>query len=121
MANPSPVIVPATAELIDRYYGHRPPWTVHRAFAAVLDGEPVCIAGALRDGERFVAFADIRPVMRERFVKTGLRMARRVMESYRALGVPLYALAACDVPAAERFLLHLGFQPLPNGGFVWQG
>ena len=117
----SPVIVPATSALLERYYGHRPPWTVHRAFAAVYEGEPICIGGAFRHGERFVAFADVRPIMRERFVKTGIRLAHRVLEAYREMGVPLYALADCKVEPARRFLEHIGFKPLAEEGvYAWR-
>lgn len=117
----NPIIVPATAELLERYYGRRPPWTVHRAFAVVHEGEPICVGGAFRHEDRFVAFADVRPIMRERFVKTGVRMARKVMEAYREMGVQLYATADCNVEPAKRFLEHLGFKPLPQPGvYAWQ-
>lgn len=116
----TPVIVPATYELLDRFYGKRQPYTVHRALAAVLDGEPICIGGAYRVGDRFVAFADVRPVMRERFVKTGVRMAKDVLKMYREMGVPLFAKASCDVEAAGRFLEHLGFKPLRDGVYAWR-
>jgi hypothetical protein len=71
----TPAIVPATPDLLKRFYGDAPRRTV-RALAAVLEGEPLCVAGIYRDGDRLVGFADMRPEMRERYRKTGMRMAR---------------------------------------------
>ena len=113
-----PAIVPATRELLERYYGHSQSRSV-RALAVVLDGEPICIGGTCRDGARVIAFAEIKPVMRERYRKTGLLLAKRVMAMIRETGVPVFTITDCNVEAAERFLEHLGFTKRAEGIYTW--
>lgn len=104
----SPAIVPATRDLLEQFYGHPQSRSV-RALAAVLDGKPICVAGVHCDGARYIAFAEITPLMREKYPLSGMRMARRVMQMIRDLRVPVYTAADCRVEAAHRFLEHLGF------------
>jgi acetyl-CoA carboxylase carboxyltransferase component len=114
----NPEIVPATPDLIKRFYGHAQPWTV-RAFAAVLNGEPLCIAGVGYAEGQSVVFANVKPVMRERFKKTGVRLAKCVMQLVAERGQPVIALPDCGLESAPRFLEYLGFQRLPNGVYAW--
>jgi hypothetical protein len=114
----TPTIVPATAEMIMRFTGEAPRHTV-RALAAVLDGEPLAIAGVHCDGKRHIAFASVKPVMRERYRKTGLRMARQVIAMWRSLGVPVFAVPDERIEAAPRFLRHLGFREIRKGVYAW--
>ncbi len=114
----TPDIVPATAEMFTRFTGKPPQHTV-RALAAVLDGEPLAIAGVHCDGNRHFAFASIKPVMRERYRKTGLRMARQLLQEWRDRGAPVYAVADERIEAAPRFLEHLGFREIGKGLYAW--
>lgn len=111
----SPEIVPATPELMERFYG-KPQAVTVRALAAVLDGEPLCIAGTFTQGGVTVVFANVRPEMRKRFKKTGLRLARRVMQMAQGRVV---AMPDGNVEAAARFLEHLGFTKADNGVYAW--
>lgn len=111
----TPEIVPATPELMERFYGTPQQITV-RALAAVLDGEPLCIAGTFTQGGVTVVFANVKPEMRTRFKKTGVRLARRVMETVSGRVV---AMPDGNVEAAARFLEHLGFTKSENGVYAW--
>jgi hypothetical protein len=110
--------MPATAEMFAQFTGKPLRHTV-RALAAVLDGEPLCIAGVHCDGKRYIAFASVKPVMRERYRKTGLRMARQLIQAWGALGMPVFAAADECVEAAPRFLEHLGFREIRKGVYAW--
>lgn len=114
----NPAIVPATPEILTRFYGQPQRCSV-RALAAVLDGEPICIAGTCVQGGRKVMFADVRDEMR-RYPKTGVRMAKKVMDGIRADGVPVAAMADEGVESARRFLEYLGFQPVHDGVYAWR-
>lgn len=116
----NPVIVPATPEIWERFYGE-PPAKSFRALAAVLDGAPLAIAGTYVNGDCKVAFAAVKPVMRERFRKTGVRLAHEVMAMIRASGVPVVAIADPQIEPAVRFLEHLGFEPVTEGVLAWKG
>lgn len=109
-------IVPATPELLRSFYGEPQPTT--RALVAVMDGRPICVAGVVTENGVRKAYANISDEMRK-YPKTGLRMARRVMQMISESGVTTFAKASPDVEAAERFLEHLGFKHLHSGVYKW--
>lgn len=113
----NPEIVPATPEILLAFYG-RPLKRTARAWAALLQGEPICIGGYYQDGERTIAFSDFRPIMREKFTKTAVKMALMVMDELRQEGVTVHAGADCAVEAAGRFLEYLGFHHVEKGVYL---
>lgn len=115
----SPAIVPATAMHWEQFYGAPPPRSF-RGLVAVHDGVPLAIGGTYVQGDCKVAFAAVKPEMRERFRKTGVRLAREVMAMIRASGVPVLAVADPQIEAAPRFLEHLGFHPVHEGVHAWR-
>lgn len=106
-------IVPATPEIIEAYFGH-PQSRSMKAFAAIVDGRPICIGGVKVEQGRQVAFANISKEMRK-YPVAGMKMARKVLEM---MDGPVYAMCDRNIEAAERFLDHLGFKHLE--GDVWQ-
>jgi hypothetical protein len=113
-----PEIVPATRELMERFYGH-PPRQTAQALVTLLGDEPIGVAGVYADRYgRMVCFADTRPVLRERFSKTGVRMAHRLMKMAREKGVTLWAAADSGIEPAARFLEYLGFTHVEKGVYI---
>lgn len=110
-------IVPATAELLQKFYG-RPPLVAVKALVAVYEGEPICVGGYLQTGFVAIPFTDVRPVMRERFVLTGVKMAKRVMAMVRASGLTMVARPDLAIEPSVRFLEYLGFERQDNGSYL---
>jgi N-acetylglutamate synthase-like GNAT family acetyltransferase len=103
------------------FYKSEPPYRI-KANTGLLDGEVVAIGGLgfLPDG-RVMAFADLTEPARE--IQGGLilhRFARRAIADAKASGVKrLIAQKDDSVPAAERWLKRLGFEPLDDDRMLW--
>lgn len=107
-----------TPEIAQRFFGGSPKTTA-KGFAALRDGEPLCIGGVYHSHDRTVVFANVKPEMRA-YPIAGMKLARKVMEMVKSLGVTVYAMADCDVEASGRFLEHLGFKHLEGVVYEWQ-
>lgn len=79
-----------------------------RAFVAVLNGQPIAVAGlAYERGRPAYLFSDMKPAMRP-YRRAIVRGARAMLAAMPRL--PLLAVANCDEPNAGRFLERLGFR-----------
>lgn len=111
----------ATIDDLTKFWGH-PPVCSMWAFVAMLDDEPIAVAGVLRSSY-LVAFSEMKEAMRGR-KKDIVRMACANMNAIRSRNLPVIALANKDEPTAESLMKHLGFVYLgstPNGEvFSWQ-
>jgi hypothetical protein len=92
------------------------------ALAGVLSGEVIALAGVYRTPHNVIAFAGLRPVMRER-KKDVVRMARRVKQLLQVYPL-VVAFADRSEPTSHRFINHMGFRywgPSTHGDmFVWE-
>lgn len=89
-----------------------------RAVVALLDGEPVGIAGIAREGV-LKLFTDYRPEIEGRLSSiTVWRGIREVLKMAESIGGPIYALA--EHSEGARMLKRLGFTE-ESGYFVWRG
>lgn len=120
-----PVIREATAGDLEAYYGERPKRSM-KAYVAVLDGEPIGIAGVTYDlrgrDARVKLFSEMKPEMRP-YRKAMVKGARLML---KAFGVPgMVAVANPEERGSGRFLAKLGFIPAamtPHGQlFVYGG
>lgn len=110
-----PEIVPATAELLDRFYGPEPRGPTVRGYVALLDGEPIGVAG-VTCGQIPLVFSDLTPEMK-RYPVLLFKTAKRILRSIRGTA---YAVCNQDEPTAEEFLTRLGFERYDDDGvFVW--
>jgi hypothetical protein len=112
-----PVIIPATAELLERFYG-APPKQTMRAFVGVLDGEVLGVVALVADGSRMALFSEMKPEARK-YSKAIVRGAREIMALAERIGAPVHAAADTDIPCAERFLTRLGFTRIAPEVFEW--
>jgi hypothetical protein len=112
-------IVPATQELLSRYYGERP-YPRIRGFVAIQDGEPIGVGGIAYRGEALEVFSDLKPEMKAH-KKTLYKTARRIVEILRQKRLPAYACANPEEPTADRFLTRLGFEQNEAGLYIWTG
>lgn len=100
---------------MERYYGHVP--ATMRAVVAMLDDEPVGIAGIAREGV-LKLFTEFRPVLEGRLSSiTVWRGIKAVLKLAEAMDAPIYALA--EHAEGARMLKRLGFEEGP-GYFVWR-
>lgn len=101
-------IRPATAEDIEALYGERPRKTM-KAYTALVDGQPVAVAGLYYYGEQVVAFSKILPEFDH--MKIGLgRAALKVLQMLREINKPVLAIAEPSIPTSSEFLERCGFK-----------
>jgi hypothetical protein len=109
-------IVPATRELLERFYGEAPARTQKAVVA--IDGERVVgVAGLYVDDERQVMFADLTDEVRhdKRTVIKGIREVMK-LASHR---MPVHSLADPEIEGSDTLLLHMGFTPLEGRVYQW--
>lgn len=107
-------IVPATAEIMKRYYGMKPLRTT-RAWAAVDGDDVLGVGGMCVNTSRLLVFLGMTPETRERFRKYPrvlVRCVRQLQDMARQKGLVLQAEADKTVPCAEKFLERMGFEKL---------
>lgn len=108
-------IVPATKEILDEHYGKELPRSC-RAIAAVKDGRVLGVAGFHMDKIAMVVFSELSDELKRspRALIKGWRLLAKMM---RARGVMAYARCDSNIEAAERFLIHLGFERMAGDIF----
>lgn len=128
---------PATIADVERFYGHRPPYTM-RALVVERAGTILGVIGVARHAEFWQFFSGFKPELREHLrCHRVLRTVLRALELVRGCKAPVIALAQCfetltalgiEIPAgieeevaADRLLKRLGFEPHSQypGLFVW--
>jgi hypothetical protein len=111
-------IVPATADLLQRFYGAAPTRS-QRAVVAIKDDRVIGVAGVYPDGERAVMFSDLTDELRadKRAVVRGIRA---VLELASKRDMPVHAWADPKVEGSERLLLHMGFEHLKDRVYQWR-
>jgi hypothetical protein len=115
-----PLIRPATAADLERFYG-APPARTMRAWVAVLDGEPLAVAGIAYQsiGQPPYLFSDLKPEMR-RHRKAIVRGARQMLAAVARPGL----MAIAGEAGSPRLLTRLGFVHVgttPQGEiYQWQ-
>lgn len=110
--------VPATPELLERFYGARPPMTV-RAVVAMQDDEMVSVFGVFRVKQSWVGFWDYPkttvPAKHKRALVRGYRMVLDMVKSSR---MPVYAYADPAIQKSEDMLRHMGMERHQGQFFV---
>lgn len=105
------MIVPATEELIERFYADKlwRPNVTTKSLVALKDGEPIGVAGGFvqPDDGLVVFFGDFTDELRKRKV-TLYRLAQAGRDWALSLGTRAYALADPAVENSERLLERLG-------------
>lgn len=111
-------LVPATMELLQRFYGEKPARS-QRAVVAMKGDRIVGVAGIYTDAERSVMFSEMTDECRKdkRAVVMGIRA---VMALAKARAMPVHALADPGIEGSERLLEHMGFEHLRDGIYQWQ-
>ncbi len=104
-------IVPATTEIVKKFYGETPPKTVH-AIAAVRDGEILGIAGIFSIGMAWMMFSDMKPeiLADKRAMVRALRVIRKLVADKR---LPVYANPDPNAKGADILIEHAGVEPWP--------
>jgi hypothetical protein len=94
-------IRPATGEEILAFYAQR--LLLHHV--AVVDGEPVAMAGVARDGDELWAFLDVGEHAKAAGAAIIIAMRRKLKELKQTVFVQ------CENEQAERLLAAIGFAP----------
>lgn len=113
-------IVPATAEVIAKYYGKHLPLTV-RAVAAMEDDDIIGIGGVYFADSSAVLFSDMSERLRrnKRLMIKGIRAINEIISHVIALGLPLYAKEADGIDGTEILMRHMEFDPVDAKEKVW--
>lgn len=110
-------IVPATTELLQRFYGEKPKRS-QKAVVALKDDRVIGVAGVYVDDERQVMFADLTEDIRQdkRAVIRGIRAVMRLAGER----LPVHALADPEIDGSEVLLEHMGFRHLQDRIYEWR-
>lgn len=100
-------IVPATPEMVARFYGKPSPFTF-RGHAALIGDRVVGLGGVSYVDGLPVAFTDMADDLRGR-IKDRARCFRFLERQFRAWPGPLFAICNPREPTARRILERLGF------------
>lgn len=111
-------LVPATMELLQRFYGEKPTRS-QRAIVALKDERIVGVAGIYTDQERTVMFSQMTDECRKD-KRTLVKGIRAVMSIAKARAMPVHALADPGIEGSEKLLEHMGFEHLKDGIYQWQ-
>lgn len=111
-------LVPATADLMQRFYGHPEKRTV-RALAMVRGDEVLGIGGYYVQDSCVVVFSDISEEGMK-YRKLIVRGAYEVLRAAAERKLPAHVKADPRIPGAERFLAQLGFEPSDQGVWEWR-
>ena len=111
-------IVPATSELLQRFYGAAPTRS-QRAVVAVKDEKVIGVAGIYTDDERSVMFSDLTDELRKD-KRAVIRGVREVMKLASKRQMPVYAWADPEIEGSDRLLVHMGFEHYRDGLYRWQ-
>ena len=78
-----PILVPVTQEIAERYWEGTPPYSF-RGIAAVLEGEPIGIAGLFRAYGKMWAFSGFKPALRP-YRKVRVKAVKKLVSLLDAL------------------------------------
>jgi hypothetical protein len=112
-------VIPATAELMRRFYGRTPART-SQAVVAVQGERVLGVAGIYLVNGHAVAFTELSDEIRsnKRLIVRGYRA---LLPFIRAAGLPVLALCDASIDGSERLLEHYDFKPMTQGVWQWQG
>ena len=110
-------IVPATAELLNRFFG-KPPIRSVKAVVAVKDDVPIGVSGIFLDRSRYILFSNATPeILKHK--KTVVRMVRETKRIIESVTIPVYAVEDEEISNNAIILKHLGFTEEQDGVYVW--
>tara|TARA_Y100000310_G_scaffold257594_2_gene265693 strand:+ start:2881 stop:3189 length:309 start_codon:yes stop_codon:yes gene_type:complete len=98
-------------------YGDEAKPNTFRAYAAVLDGEVLGVAGLYYTNSEAVAFSHGKPGAAEKYPVTAARLTHMVMKLIR--NHPCKAVTADGIDTAPEFLERLGFKHLDGKVWLW--
>lgn len=112
-----PDVIPATADVIQRFYG-APPTRTQMA-VAVVDGDRVLgVGGVYLHAGRWVMFSDMTDELRSR-KRALVRAVRAVLAMTRGRSIPVVALADPQIPGSDVLLRHMGAEHVADGVYAW--
>jgi len=111
------IVIDATPELMEQFYGEQPSFT-SRSVVVMNDDHPVAIAGRMKRENHMVYFSEIRDELRE-----SPEFKRVIIKAYRKLSkwMPrchVYAVADPRIKGSETLLEHLGFEQVDD--ILWR-
>ena len=112
-----PKIKPATREDIEQFFPEDLSGYTFMAYAAVLDGAVLGIAGIQYIGKDVLAFSRAAPGQLEKYPRTGAKMAILVKRLLK--GRTATAVADGSMEGAGSLLTRLGFTHLQEGVYIW--
>ena len=102
-----PVIVPASQQLAEDYFGGRPPYSF-RGFVSIQDGKATGVTGVFRAYGRMWAFSGMKEPLRP-YRKARVQAVKTLVQLLDALPCPVYATADPNEETAPHLLARLGF------------
>lgn len=109
----------ATAADVERYYQGPVAQTI-KAVVMTVDDEVLAIGGVAYINKMALAFMEMLPGA-EKYKLSLIKASRHGMREFFTGIRPLLALCDDRLPTADNYLKHLGFVPLTDEYYIWQG
>jgi hypothetical protein len=104
-----PVLIPATRELAEAYYGQKPPHTF-QGLICVDEGRPLGVCGLYRDEGHVFAFSEFSEELRPHR-RVLVQAVRAMVDMMDASPVTVFAIENREEPLAADLLRRVGFVP----------
>lgn len=113
-------IIPATTDILIRYYGHPLALTV-RAVAAMDGDDIIGVGGIYMQDSSAVLFTDMTERLRrdKRLMIAGIRAINEIIGHVIALNIPLYTKEAEGVEGTDILMKHMNFEEFSAKDKVW--
>jgi hypothetical protein len=109
----------ATAMDVAEYYKGPVAHTI-KAVVMTVDDEVLAIGGIAYINQMALAFMEMLPGA-ERYKLSLIKASKRAMKEFFSSVRPLLALCDDRLPTAENYLKRMGFVPLSDDYYIWQG
>lgn len=95
------------------FYGCEPIFRIRGVCVKQWDGEVLAVGGIQWEptGSYVMVFMDMKPEA-AKYPRELLEGGRQVVTLARRSGLPAYAMQDTEIESSERFLRHLGFEPV---------
>ncbi len=113
------VLMPATPELLHRFFGGPPKLTVVDAVCAVRGDEVIAVGGVHYYCGRMIVFGNLCDELRAS-KRVLVKAYRLVVEMMRAAKVPVLSICDADIHGADVLLRHMGFRQAQQEVYQWQ-
>ena len=104
------------------YVAKEPMPRTGKAYTVTGNDEPLAIIGYYFESGHVILFSSIDPRAKDHstwYPWDVVRLAKKIIEEAKELGMPMFAAADPDIPGSEKLLEYLGFTRYQRSTYQW--